>query len=127
MTNQIFINLAIDKAWEYQGLTYPNPAVGAVITCNSKILAIEAHQKAGNSHAEVLALISAYENLSGKIVAFDTQNSLLSHTFLLSLPKNFFSDCSIFITLEPCYHIGKTPSCASLLSKLNLKSKPTKE
>ena len=61
--DEIYMHLALDKAWEYQGLTYPNPAVGAVVTLNGKILAIEAHQKAGSSHAEVLALVSAYETI----------------------------------------------------------------
>jgi len=92
-----------------------------VIVHQSNILAIEAHQKAGNSHAEVLALVSAYQKLSGKNIDFDPQDSLDSHQFLLSLPQIFFEECILYVTLEPCSHIGKTPSCASLLSSLNLK------
>jgi len=122
MTNEFYIQLALNKAWEYQGLTYPNPAVGAVVTLDGKILAIEAHQKAGTSHAEVLALISAYEMLSSSKVDFDPLNAELSHNFLLTLPKNFFSQCSIYVTLEPCSHKGKTPSCATLLSQLHLEN-----
>jgi len=118
--DNIYMQLAIDKAWQYQGLTYPNPAVGALVTQNNKILSIEAHQKAGNSHAEVLALVRAYEVLSGESVDFDRDNASKSHAFLLSLPKGFFNQCSIFVTLEPCSHSGKTPSCASLLSSLSL-------
>ena len=121
MTNEFYIQLALNKAWEYQGLTYPNPAVGAVVTFNGKILAVEAHQKAGTSHAEVLALLSAYEVMSNSKVDFDSFSAELSHKFLLNLPKNFFSQCSIYVTLEPCSHKGKTPSCASLLKNLNLK------
>ncbi len=115
------MQLAINRAWQYQGLTYPNPAVGAVITLNGEILAIEAHKKAGTSHAEVLALIKAYENISNNLVSFDIFDSQKAHSFLLNLPKSFFSKCTIFVTLEPCSHIGKTPSCASLLQKLELK------
>ena len=118
--NEIYMQLAINKAWEYQGLTYPNPTVGAVVTLNGKILAIEAHQKSGSSHAEVLALVSAYETMSNHKIEFDPSNAKEAHTFLLNLPQNIFSQCTIYVTLEPCSHEGKTPSCASLLNTLNL-------
>ena len=120
MNDQFFMQLALNKAWEYQGLTYPNPAVGALITHRGKILSIQAHQKAGTSHAEVLALISAYESMSNSSVDIDTTNAKEAHKFLLDLPQNIFSECTIYVTLEPCSHEGKTPSCASLLQKLNL-------
>jgi diaminohydroxyphosphoribosylaminopyrimidine deaminase/5-amino-6-(5-phosphoribosylamino)uracil reductase len=116
-----YMQLALDNAWEYQGLTYPNPAVGAVVTLEGNILAIEAHQKAGTSHAEVLALLSAYETLSNRSIDFDPKDSHKAHAFLLNLPKDFFSQCTIYVTLEPCSHEGKTPSCASLLQSLTLK------
>ena len=118
--DEIYMQLALNKAWEYQGLTYPNPAVGAVVTCKGKILSVEAHQKAGTSHAEVLALISAYETLSNAKVKIDPFNAKEAHAFLLNLPQNIFSECTIYVTLEPCSHEGKTPSCASLLKTLNL-------
>jgi diaminohydroxyphosphoribosylaminopyrimidine deaminase/5-amino-6-(5-phosphoribosylamino)uracil reductase len=120
MRDEFYMQLALDKAWEYQGLTYPNPAVGAVVTLNGKILAIEAHKKAGTSHAEVLALLSAHETLSNTQIDFDPNDAKKAHDFLLALPKDFFSDCSIYVTLEPCSHEGKTPSCASLLQSLVL-------
>ena len=118
--DEIYMQLALNKAWEYQGLTYPNPAVGAVVTFKGKILSVSAHQKAGTSHAEVLALISAYESMSNSKVGFDPSNAKEAHTFLLNLPQNIFSECTIYVTLEPCSHEGKTPSCASLLKMLNL-------
>ncbi len=120
MKDEFYMQLALDKAWEYQGLTYPNPAVGAVITLNGTVLAIEAHQKAGTSHAEVLALLSAYETLTQKHIDFDPKDAKKAHTFLLTLSNDFFSQCSIYVTLEPCSHEGKTPSCASLLQSLAL-------
>ena len=120
MTDKFYMQLALNKAWKYQGLTYPNPAVGAVVTLDGKILAIEAHQKAGTSHAEVLALCAAYETLSKKTLDFDSADAKKAHAFLLSLPKGFFSSCSIYVTLEPCSHVGQTPSCASLLEVLHL-------
>jgi diaminohydroxyphosphoribosylaminopyrimidine deaminase/5-amino-6-(5-phosphoribosylamino)uracil reductase len=115
------MSLALNRAWEYQLLTYPNPAVGALVTFNGKIVSIEAHTKAGTSHAEVLALLRAYEEISNREVKIDRFDANLAHKFLLSLPKGFFSNCEIYVTLEPCSHIGKTPSCAILLSKLKLK------
>ena len=120
MKDEFYMQLALDKAWEYQGLTYPNPAVGAVIALEGRILSIEAHQKAGTSHAEVLALIYAYEALSGREIAFNPSDAHKAHAFLLTLPKDFFSECTIYVTLEPCSHEGKTPSCASLLQSLEL-------
>ena len=120
MSDEFYMQLALNKAWEYQGLTYPNPAVGAVITCKGEIVSIAAHQKAGSSHAEVLALIEAYEVLTGTELDFDAQDAEKSHTFLLNLPQDFFSECTIYVTLEPCSHEGKTPSCASLLQALSL-------
>lgn len=118
MTDEFYMQLALNKAWEYQGLTYPNPAVGAVVQLEGKILSIEAHQKAGTSHAEVLALLSAYETLTNTSIDFNPQNAKQAHSFLLSLPKDFFSYCTLYVTLEPCSHLGKTPSCASLLEVL---------
>ena len=121
MNDEFYMQLALNKAWQFQGLTYPNPAVGAVITQNGEIIAIEAHQKAGTSHAEVLALLSAYETLSKTTLDFDFKDAFRAHEFLLSLPQNYFSQCSIYVTLEPCSHEGRTPSCASLLQQLSLK------
>lgn len=119
MQHEFYMQLALDEAWKYQLLTYPNPAVGAVVVLNGKILAIEAHKKAGTSHAEVLALTKAYEVLSGIKVDFDRNNAKAAHLFLRHLPKGFFCDCSIYVTLEPCSHEGKTPSCSSLLQHLS--------
>ena len=106
MRDEFYMQLALNKAWEYQGLTYPNPSVGAVVVLNGNILAIEAHQKSGTSHAEVLALLTAYETLSKTHIDFDPKDAQKAHTFLLSLPQNFFSECSIYVTLEPCSHEG---------------------
>ena len=120
MTDEFYMQLALNKAWEYQGLTYPNPAVGAVVVQEGKMLSMEAHQKAGTSHAEVLALLKAYEGISGNTIDFDRFNSQLGHDFLLDLPRGFFEGCSIYVTLEPCSHRGKTPACALLLEQLHL-------
>jgi len=116
-----YLQLAIDEAYKFLLQTYPNPAVGSVVVKSGVVLAVAAHQRAGTSHAEVLALVGAYEKLSGKRVAFDRFDASRAHDFLLSLEKGFFSGCSIYVTLEPCSHVGKTPSCASLIAALGLK------
>jgi len=121
MPDEFYMQLALDVAWKYQLLTYPNPAVGAVVVNQDRIVAIEAHQKAGTSHAEVLALLAAYEKLSGNTLAFDRFDAYKAHNFLKQLPSDFFADATIYVTLEPCSHEGKTPSCASLLANLKLK------
>ena len=121
MSDEFYMRLALDEAWKYQLLTYPNPAVGAVVVCNGRILSVEAHQKTGTSHAEVLALVRAYETLERSEIDFDPTDALLAHAFLRSLSDGFFSECEIYVTLEPCAHEGKTPSCANLLQTLGLK------
>jgi len=56
-----FLQIALDKAWNYQGLTYPNPPVGSVITDkNNNIISIGIHKFAGGAHAEVNAVKNAY-------------------------------------------------------------------
>lgn len=117
-----YMRLALDEAWKYQGLTYPNPAVGCVVLSErGEILAVEAHKKAGLPHAEVEALKSAYHTLSGNDKILELSESSQIHNYLLQNHNNCFSGATIYTTLEPCSHIGKTPSCATLISKLNIK------
>jgi len=122
MTPDFYMQLALDEAWKYQGLTYPNPAVGAVVVGEKfEILSINAHQRAGEAHAEVLALRDAYVHLTKDETIFTCKTSCDIHTFLIHNHNNIFTNCSIFTTLEPCSHVGKTPSCASLIGALKLK------
>lgn len=125
MTDKQFLELAAQKGWGYQGLTYPNPAVGAVVTKNSMIVSVEAHKKAGEPHAEVEALKSAFLLLSPDSDAKEQLSKITSsyeiHDFLRKNGKNVFDECEMFVTLEPCAHEGKTPSCAMLLSDLKPK------
>ena len=121
INNNFYMNLAIDKAWEFQGFTYPNPAVGSLILYKNEIIAIEAHQKAGTSHSEILAYYQAYLKISNqqeKLNKFDSQSI---YKFLISLPKNFFSETVLYVTLEPCASENRTPSCAKLISILKPK------
>ncbi len=72
------------------GATYPNPLVGSVIVHNNKIIGEGWHYKAGQPHAEVNA-IKSVEN------------------------KELLKAATIYVSLEPCSHFGKTPPCADLI------------
>lgn len=115
------MKLAIDKAWKYQFLTYPNPAVGATVVKDGKVLSVEAHKKAGMPHAEVLALKEAYLTKFHNSELQNIESSLDIHNYLIKNHNNFFSECEIYVTLEPCNHIGKTPACAMLLETVKIK------
>lgn len=74
------------------GMTFPNPMVGCVIVRNGKIIAEGWHQKAGKPHAEVNAI-------------HQIQN------------KEILKESTLYVSLEPCAHYGKTPPCADLIVK----------
>ena len=119
--DNFYMKLAIDEAWKYQLLTYPNPAVGCVIVKDEKLLSIEGHKEAGTPHAEVNALKAAYLKVYPNSVLKTKNKADDIHDFLLENHNGFFEDCEIYVTLEPCNHIGKTPSCANLLKELKPK------
>jgi len=117
------MKLALDAAWEYQLLTFPNPAVGAVcIGMHDEILSIGAHKRAGGPHAEVYALRDAYTFLSGDTAISDSDDSHQIHDYLKTHHNGLFNSVSMAVTLEPCSHSGKTPSCALLIRDLGIKT-----
>ena len=120
--NNFYMSLALKEAWKYQGLTYPNPAVGCTIVGkNGEILAVEAHKRAGGPHAEVEALKTAYYKLTDDENILEITLSTDIHAFLIENHNNCFNEISVYTTLEPCSHVGKTPSCATLISRLGIK------
>ena len=118
--DRFFMELALREAWRYQGLTYPNPAVGCALVKEGRLLAVEAHRKAGESHAEVRALLKAYEALIGREAAVDPADADAVHDFLETIPEELFRGVTAYVTLEPCAHHGRTPSCARLLARFPL-------
>lgn len=72
------------------GTTYPNPLVGSVIVYDGKIIGEGWHGKAGEPHAEVNAVNSVKD-------------------------KSLLSKATIYVSLEPCSHFGKTPPCCDLI------------
>ncbi|MDR3178304.1 MAG: bifunctional diaminohydroxyphosphoribosylaminopyrimidine deaminase/5-amino-6-(5-phosphoribosylamino)uracil reductase RibD [Campylobacteraceae bacterium] len=120
MVDEFYISLAVNEAWKYQGLTYPNPAVGCVVTDkNGAILSICAHKKAGFAHAELEAAKEALAKLNPLLSFPQNPNEL--HAFILQNHHNLLKDSTFYVTLEPCSHQGLTPSCADLLCALRVK------
>ena len=83
-----FMLRALTLAEKARGRTSPNPLVGAVLIKNGKIIAEGFHEKAGKDHAEIVALKKAKGNAKG---------------------------ATLYVTLEPCCHHGKTPPCADAI------------
>ena len=73
-----------------KGFVMPNPMVGAVIVHNGKIIGEGYHRRYGEPHAEVNAIASVKD-------------------------KNLLQEATIYVSLEPCSHYGKTPPCAQLI------------
>jgi len=119
--HQYFMKKAIDIAWKFQLLTYPNPAVGAVVVKDDNMLSCAAHKSAGGPHAEVLALKEAYLKNYPDSELKNLTDSFEIHDFLYQNHNDFFKECSIYVTLEPCNHTGKTPACALLLKCVGIK------
>ena len=121
-SDEFYMTLALSAALKYQGLTFPNPAVGCVILdTNQKIISIKAHEKAGSSHAELSAIKDAYITLTNDhtLKKIDDANEI--YRFLIKNHNDKFKGFTIFITLEPCNHQGSTPPCSILLSTLGFK------
>ncbi|EIT85974.1 bifunctional diaminohydroxyphosphoribosylaminopyrimidine deaminase/5-amino-6-(5-phosphoribosylamino)uracil reductase [Fictibacillus macauensis ZFHKF-1] len=94
MNDEGYMKLAIENARAMKGQTAPNPMVGAVIVKNGRIVGIGSHLKPGEPHAEIHALRMAGDEAS---------------------------ESTIYVTLEPCSHVGKTGPCAEALIKAGVK------
>lgn len=81
---------ALELALLGRGSVSPNPLVGCVIVHNDKIVGEGWHKRYGEAHAEVNAIESVED-------------------------KSILSECTVYVNLEPCSHVGKTPPCADLL------------
>lgn len=88
MTPNDFMQRALDLSRLGLGRTAPNPSVGCVIVKEGKIIAQARSADGGRPHAEAQALAQAGNNARG---------------------------ADVYVTLEPCAHVGNTPSCASAL------------
>ncbi|MBF4467228.1 bifunctional diaminohydroxyphosphoribosylaminopyrimidine deaminase/5-amino-6-(5-phosphoribosylamino)uracil reductase RibD [Flavobacterium sp. LC2016-12] len=89
-THEKYIKRCIELAKNGFGTTYPNPMVGSVIVYNDQIIGEGWHKKAGEPHAEVNAVRSVKD-------------------------KSLLKKATIYVSLEPCSHFGKTPPCCDLI------------
>jgi diaminohydroxyphosphoribosylaminopyrimidine deaminase/5-amino-6-(5-phosphoribosylamino)uracil reductase len=100
MTNlqqdETFMREALDLARRGRGRVEPNPMVGALIVCEGRVVARGWHKKYGEPHAEIMALRAA------RLTGADVRG------------------CTMYVTLEPCSHFGKTPPCADALIEAKL-------
>lgn len=94
MNDHDYMALAINLAKATTGQTSPNPHVGAVLVKDNQIVGMGAHLKAGEPHAEVHAIRMAGDKAEG---------------------------ATLYVTLEPCSHFGKTPPCSNLVIETGIK------
>ena len=92
--DRYFMNLAINLAKNRVGLTGLNPSVGCVVVKNSSVVSLGTTELNGRPHAETVALKYKKKEIKGS---------------------------TVYITLEPCSHYGKTPPCTNALIKSNVK------
>ncbi len=90
----IYMNRAWELALKGWGRTSPNPMVGAVLVKSGKIIAEGYHHYCGGDHAEVDALKKAGAKARG---------------------------ATLYVTLEPCSHLGRTPPCTQAILKAGIK------
>lgn len=95
MTNhEFYMELALKNAQAMKGQTDPNPLVGSVIVNDNRIVGVGAHLKAGEPHAEIHAIRMAGDKAQGG---------------------------TIYVTLEPCSHHGRTGPCALAIVEAGIK------
>ncbi|WP_425636691.1 bifunctional diaminohydroxyphosphoribosylaminopyrimidine deaminase/5-amino-6-(5-phosphoribosylamino)uracil reductase RibD [Algoriphagus yeomjeoni] len=96
ISDEFYMRRALELAEFGRGKVSPNPLVGCVIVHQDRIIGEGYHQEYGKAHAEVNAV-----------------NSVKNQKFL--------ADATVYVTLEPCAHFGKTPPCANLLVEKKVK------
>jgi len=92
--DEYYMQLAIELARRGRGRVSPNPLVGAVIVKNGRIIGKGYHRQYGGNHAEINAISNAKEDAAG---------------------------ATLYVTLEPCCHEGKTPPCVETIIRNKLK------
>jgi len=93
--DKFYMNLCLKLALKARGKTSPNPLVGALVVKNNRIISSGFHKKSGSMHAEAEAIAKA---------------------------KGKARDATLYVTLEPCTHYGKTPPCVNQIIKSGIKN-----
>lgn len=102
MAKELYLERCLELARLGMGNVSPNPMVGCVLVCNDQIIGEGYHARFGEAHAEVNAIKDVFTRFP------DTASDLLSQA-------------TAYVSLEPCAHFGKTPPCADLLIKHQVK------
>lgn len=102
MSDEFYMQRCLDLARLGLGYVSPNPMVGCVIVHENEIIGEGYHQRFGEAHAEVNAINDVLQKHGNQA------NSLLENA-------------TVYVNLEPCAHFGKTPPCADLLIKHQVK------
>lgn len=97
-TDEKYMQRCLQLAKLGNGYVAPNPMVGAVLVYNHNIIGEGFHEKYGSAHAEVNCINSVSE-----------------------INKNKIPFSTLYVSLEPCNHFGKTPPCTSLIVKHKIK------
>src|SRR5258705_3990093 len=93
-THDYFMHRCLQLAKLGEGNVAPNPMVGAVLVYEGRIIGEGYHQKYGEAHAEPNCINSVKE-----------------------IDRHLISESTLYVSLEPCSHFGKTPPCADLIIK----------
>lgn len=96
--DELYMQRCFQLALQGAGKVAPNPLVGAVLVYEGKIIGEGAHLEYGKAHAEVNAIASVPEEL-----------------------KSFIPFATLYVSLEPCSHFGKTPPCVDLILQKGIK------
>ncbi|WP_025144768.1 bifunctional diaminohydroxyphosphoribosylaminopyrimidine deaminase/5-amino-6-(5-phosphoribosylamino)uracil reductase RibD [Pedobacter jeongneungensis] len=102
MSDEFFIKRCLELAALGMGNVSPNPMVGCVIVLNDKIIGEGYHQQYGKAHAEPNAIKAVFDQYGDEA-------------------ENLLKQATAYVSLEPCAHFGKTPPCADLFVKHQIK------
>src|SRR3990167_2433148 len=92
--HEFFMRKVLGLAEKGRETTSPNPMVGAVIVKDGKVIASAYHRRPGGLHAEAIALRKAGYRAKG---------------------------ATLYVNLEPCAHLGRTPACTKAIIKSDIK------
>jgi len=92
--HEFFMRMSLELARKGKATTSPNPMVGAVVVKNGRVISSAYHKRVGTLHAEAIALNKAGKKAKGS---------------------------TLYVNLEPCSHVGRTPACTGVIIKSKVK------
>src|SRR6059058_5505075 len=95
--DETYMHRCLELAALGRGYVAPNPLVGAVLVHHDRIIGEGYHRQYGEAHAEVNCIDSVTEE-----------------------DRHLIDQSTLYVSLEPCAHFGKTPPCADLIIRMNI-------